>query len=129
MSAANLIKHTTPNGERFEASVSCKPADSISNMGWVTFDARLSNVFRLTLVGNVTLHGPSNGEDCQRVIVILTQDGVGGRTLTLGTNISVGTDLATVTLSSAVGAIDYLGLMYNAVTGDWHVVSFIKGFS
>jgi hypothetical protein len=71
--------------------------------GAVTLDCTQGNTQYATLTGNVTLT-PSGALECQKVMLILTQDGSGSHTLTLpsGTLYSGGVK----SLSTAAGAID-----------------------
>ena len=92
----------------------------------VTWDASQYDMGIMTLGGNVTM-GFANGSNGQMFRVRIKQGSPGGFTLTL-TGCKLGTDLTAVTLSTAVGATDYLGVVYNSDTGNWDVVSFARGF-
>jgi len=92
----------------------------------MTWDASQYDMGVVVLTGNVTM-AFSNGSNGQMFRVRMKQGGSGGYTLTL-TGCKLGTDLTAVTLSTTVGAADYLGVVYNSDTGNWDVVSFARGF-
>ena len=58
-----------------------------------------------------------------------TQDGTGGRTITLGSDFRFGTDITAISLSTAPNVTDYFGAIYNSSAGKWDVIAFIKGYS
>ena len=93
----------------------------------VTLDTRTSQLFNITLAGTLTLN-LSNGLDGQLVIVRLTQDAAGSRTLIFGASIRASTDLPTAAISSTPGKTDYLGFRFNAVVAKFDYVGLIKGF-
>ncbi|MDN5274275.1 MAG: hypothetical protein JWP06_176 [Candidatus Saccharibacteria bacterium] len=94
----------------------------------IATDASLGNLFRVTLGGNRTLGNPTNPIDGQKVIWELIQDVTGSRTITLGSNFTLGTDITSITLTTAVNKRDFLGAVYNATTGKWYVIAFTKGY-
>ena len=97
----------------------------------ISLDASLGNHFRVTLGGNRTLAAPTNPTDGQRIMIEVIQDGTGGRALTLttGTNgFAFGTDITGITLSTAIGARDFIGAVYNSTAQRWYVIAFVKGY-
>lgn len=94
----------------------------------ITPVATASNHFRCVLTGAVTLAAPTGGLDGQKITVELVQDSTGGRTLTLGAGIGLGSDITAVTLSTAANKIDYLALIYNGSASKWHVVGVVRGY-
>jgi hypothetical protein len=98
----------------------------------IALDASLGNHFRVTLGGNRTLDIPSNPVDGQKIMIEVIQDATGSRTLTLTTGSSgsfaYGTDITTITLSTAANARDFIGAVYNSTAQRWYVIAFIKGY-
>jgi len=94
----------------------------------VTVPASAGNHFRLTLTGNATLGTPQNPADGQKMKVEIIQDGVGSRTLAYSGAYVFGTDIPQPVLSTGPGKRDFLGLIYNAVTGLWYLVACIHNF-
>lgn len=94
----------------------------------ITTDASQGNHFRVTLGGNRTLANPSNPTDGQRMLFEITQDGAGGRTLTLGSNFKLGTDISSTTLSTTANARDYIGVIYRASAGKFEVIGLARGY-
>lgn len=71
----------------------------------VTPDFSLSNCFTLTPVQNFTLANPTNTVVSAIYKIIVTQDGTGSRTITLGSNFKTN---AAFTLSTAPGSVDVI---------------------
>ena len=95
--------------------------------GAVTLDPTLGDFFELTLIGNVTLN-VSPGLNGQNLVARLKQDATGSRIFTAGANLTFGSDITEVVLSTLAGKFDYLGLRYHSVSAKWHVVGLIKGY-
>lgn len=91
-------------------------------------DASLGNYFRCTLTNNFTLSDPTNAVDGQKIMWELIQDGSGNRVITLDTKFALGTDIATVVLSTAINKRDFLGVVYNSTTDKFYVIAFVKGY-
>lgn len=79
-------------------------------------DCTLGDIFETTLTGAATLANPTNMVDGQTMRWRFTQDGTGGRILSLGTAFN-----GTFTLSTAASAVDYLQATYNAATTNWDI--------
>lgn len=105
-----------------QAQVSSKQTDSYT----ATYapDLSLSNLFEMTLTGNVSLANPTNGVAGGVYTIVFIQDGTGNRTLTLsGSGYKTN---KTITLSTAAGARDVLTLIYKSSTEVF--VLFVPGF-
>lgn len=94
----------------------------------IAVDASLSNRFRVTLGGNRTLGNPTNAVDGQTLVFEIIQDGSGNRTLALDTKFALGTDISSVTLSTAADKRDFLTVTYNSTADKFYVVAFVKGY-
>lgn len=107
------------------------PPVALVDAATIATNAALGNLFRVTLGGNRTLGAPTNPVDGQRVLWEITQDGIGGRTLALAGGaggFAFGTDITAVTLTTAAGATDVLGAIYNAAADRWRVLAFAGGY-
>jgi uncharacterized protein YvpB len=104
------------------------PPVALTDAATIATDASLSNQFRVTLGGNRTLGNPTNPTDGQKVMWEIIQDGTGSRTITLDTNFAFGTDIASITLTTAINKRDFLGAVYNSTAGKWYVIAFVKGY-
>jgi hypothetical protein len=104
-----------------------EPPVSLSDAATVATDASTGSFFKVVLGGNRTLGNPTNSTNGQIIRWQIIQDGTGTRTLTLGTNFDKGP--LTVTLSTAINAVDYLSAIYYSTSSKWHVLGFIKGYS
>lgn len=101
---------------------------ALTDAATIAVDAALGDQFTVTLGGNRTLGNPTNATHGQMVIFAIRQDGTGTRTLALGSNYRLGTDITTVVLSTAVNKTDYLGVRYNSADTKWDVIAFVKGY-
>ncbi|HKU18825.1 MAG TPA: hypothetical protein VJP80_06155 [Candidatus Saccharimonadales bacterium] len=101
---------------------------TLTDAATIATDASLGSHFRVTLGGNRTLGNPTNSTDGQKVMWELIQDGTGSRTITLGGNFALGSDISSVTLTTTAGKRDFLGAVYNAAAGKWYVIAFTKGY-
>lgn len=97
----------------------------------VTPDAATASQFKLVATSNFILAAPINMLDGQKMTIRITQDGTGGRVMTLAAAYRYSTYLtsAFVVLSSLPGATDYLGIEYNADAGKFDIVAFVPGVS
>lgn len=102
--------------------------DVLTDAATIAVDASLGNDFTVTLGGNRTLGNPTNPVNGQKILFAIRQDGAGNRTLTLGSDYRLGTDVPSVTLSTAANKTDYLGVRYNATDAKWDVLAFTKGY-
>lgn len=98
----------------------------------ITTDASLGSLFYLSFtsgIGNTRVLGnPTNPVDGQRLTWAFKQDPSGNRVITFDTKFAFGTDLPSVTLSTASGKIDYLSTIYNLTNDKHHTVSLVRGF-
>lgn len=102
---------------------------SVTYAASVTLSATASNFYDIPLTGNITVNISTTGAiDAKAITVRFKQDATGSRTLTWGTGVGLGTDLASTTLSTGANKTDYVGLVYSAAAGKWHVVSFLRGY-
>ncbi|HEV2412200.1 MAG TPA: hypothetical protein VGS28_00110 [Candidatus Saccharimonadales bacterium] len=95
----------------------------------IALNASLGNTFTVTIAGSRTLSNPSNPTDGQRIIVAVTQGTGGSFTLSYGNLYEFSANLPSPTLSTTAGMTDYLGFIYNAVSGKWRFLAFLGGFS
>lgn len=97
--------------------------------GSVNIDASVSSQFSLVATSNFTLNAPTGMLDGQKITVRITQDGTGGRIMTLDAAYRYSTYLTNtfVVLSAAPNATDYLGVEYNADAGAFDIIAFVPG--
>jgi hypothetical protein len=96
----------------------------------ITPDAALGNHFRVTIGGNRTLANPSNlSQDGQKILIEVTQDATGSRTLAYGTKYAFSTDVPQPVLTTGAGKTDYLGFVYKASTDKLHLLGVNRGFA
>lgn len=92
----------------------------------MTADFSRADTVKVTLGGNPTIT-LSGAQDKQKCILELTQDDVGGRTVTL-VNHRFGSDLTSITLSTGAGLTDKIGFIYDAAAGKFDVVALARGY-
>jgi hypothetical protein len=93
----------------------------------IAVNAKLGNIFAVTLGGNRTLSNPTNPVDGQSIKVRITQDGAGSRTLAYGTAYNFGTAGAP-TLTTTAAKTDILGFEYVAAKTQWCYLGTAPGF-
>jgi hypothetical protein len=104
------------------------PPVPLTDASTIATDASQGNHFRVILTGNHTLGNPTNPTDGQKVMWEIIQDGTGSRTITLDTQFALGTDIASITLTTTASKRDFLGAVYNATATKWYVIAFVKGY-
>lgn len=99
----------------------------LTGTGTVTPDASTAGAFTMIVSGNVTLNGPSNPTNLQKVIFRILNDASHTVTLATGSgNFRFGTDIPSYT--NSVSLTDYIGAIYNSTAVRWDVVSVNQGF-
>lgn len=98
----------------------------VSYAASITVNCQLSNVFTTTLTGNITTTTLSNPQDGQTINWFLTQDGVGGKTITWPASFRWPGSMSR-TLSTAANAVDLLTATYRTSASAWYV-TLLKGF-
>jgi hypothetical protein len=110
---------------------------TLTDAATIAVDASKGNYFRVTLGGNRTLGAPTLPPGSARAdgMVIwfeVTQDGTGSRTLaytsTAGGYIFA-SGLASPTLTTTAGAVDWLEFQYSTTAGKWRHTSRVLGFA
>ena len=95
----------------------------------ITPDCDTTDVGTVTIGGSRTLANPigtpTNG---QKLLFRITQGTGGNFSLSFGTSYKFGSDIPSITLSTAAAATDYIGCIYNSTTSKWDVIAFIKGY-
>jgi hypothetical protein len=86
---------------------------ALTDAATITPDASLSDVFTVTLGGNRTLANPSNLAPGQMLMITVSQDGTGNRTLAYGNIWTF--DGGTPTLSTSASAVDLIRGHYDGV--------------
>lgn len=114
VSVNTSIHPTLSNGGTFNGSISTTPA-VISANGPTTLSCTASNVFDVTLTGNITLNIPSNLIVGAVFFVILRQDAAGNRTCTFDSAFKF--ENGTInTLTSTPNGIDLLRVCVSSPT-------------
>jgi len=116
------MSHTTITaGYVAPAVVALKDASTIA------VHASAGNDFRVTISGHRTIANPSSPVDGQRITFQIRQGSGGGFGVTWGGQYSFGA-AGRPTLSSAGGATDVIGFIYNGDMGSWLCVGSALGF-
>jgi hypothetical protein len=82
---------------------------------------------RITLTGNVTFTF-SGAVDGQRLVLEIIQDATGSRTITWPASVVFGSDVTSYVPSTTGSLRDFVGLLYNATSGKYYVVSIARGY-
>lgn len=120
----------TTAGLIVNAAASTAPAASVNSGTAVSLDCSKSNVFRVTMTGNVPSGSTSltNAADGQTINIFVTQDATGGRTWAFASASFCWPGGTVGVLSTAAGALDLLCLTWNATLGKW-MATISKGFA
>jgi hypothetical protein len=89
-------------------------------------DARLGCVFSILLTRDCTLSAPTGATHGQPILVIVTQDDVGGHQLSLGPGFNLGDVEYEIALGA--GKRSYLGFIYNGDEKVFDLVPPLKGY-
>lgn len=92
-----------------------------------TIDWTATDISKLTLTGNATITN-SGAVDGQKLLLEVKQDGTGSRTISFTSEVRYGSDITSLTLSTAPNKLDRIGLIYNASASKYDVIAFVKGF-
>ena len=104
---------------------------TLADAATITWNASQGNHQRVTLAGNRTINGGTGGRDGQKVALQFVQDATGSRTVTFAggnTGFNFGTDVDGCTLSTGALSSDYVGVLFNAITSLWEVVTCTHGY-
>ncbi len=101
---------------------------TLTDAATIAVNATLGNQFTVTLGGNRTLGNPTGAVNGQLLLFVLRQDSSGGRTLALDTKFRFGTDITSITISTAINKTDYLLVRYHSSDDKFDVLDFRKGF-
>lgn len=124
-SPTGSIGTTAPVGGRFTFAHTAPVALTFNTTQ--ALDCSLSNVFTLTMTGNISSWSVSNPKDGQTVNIFITQDGTGNRTMVWPTNTRWPGGTAGV-LSTAANAVDLFVATYRASNTSWYA-TLAKGFA
>jgi hypothetical protein len=86
-----------------------------------------ADVVRITLAGNTTFTFTGAQND-QRLMLELTQDATGGRSVTWPANLRYSGTIPAIALSTAGGRLDRIGFIYRAGTNTYDVIAIAIGF-
>lgn len=116
-------------GDGSWSSVSVSPSVStVSYSATVSTDASSGDIFDITLTGNVTLSNPTNPTNGKTLRWRLTQDGSGGRTVTLGNKFALPASVPSLEFSAAANKTDILAATYHQPSDKWQVVALVTGY-
>ena len=95
---------------------------STPSINWAGID-----VSKITLTGNATITN-TGAVDGQKMLLEVTQDGAGSRTISFTSETRFGTDITAITLSTTASKTDRIGLVYNSAASKYDVIAFVKGY-
>ncbi len=96
----------------------------------ISTDATQGNHFRVTITGdNHTLAAPTGGQDGQKIIYEIIQDGSGSHGMYFSAVFDFGYIGAPDLSLEPANKHSYLGCVYNSALGKWHVIAISKGYN
>lgn len=125
---AHAAQHLSGGDDPLSLQILFPAPVTLSDGATINTDASLSTHFRVTLGGNRMLANPTGASDGQRITWEIIQDGTGSRILSYDTKFTFGIDVTSPVLSTAAGARDFIGAVYNATTDKFYVTGFSRGF-
>lgn len=103
---------------------------TLTDAATIAIDAGIANGFKVTLGGARTLGNPTNPKGGGQVIVIkVSQDGAGTRTLAYDTKYRFSTGLPQPVVTTGANKFDYIGFIYNAADDKWDFIALVQGFN
>lgn len=127
--AATVGQSALKAGTAFTGAV-VEAAVALTFATTIALDASLGNTFRVTLTASTgTLGAPSNPTDNQKIVVEVTQDGTGSRTLAYNSVFQFPTANPAPTLSTAANSTDWLMFIYNSSKTKWRFAGALLGFT
>jgi hypothetical protein len=100
---------------------------TVSYSATPTIDWTAKDVSKITLTGSAVITN-TGAVDGQKMILQVEQGGSGGYTVSFTSETKFGTSFTSITLSTAVGAMDMIGLVYSAINNKYNIVSFAAGY-
>jgi hypothetical protein len=102
---------------------------ALTDAATIGVDASSGSKFSLTWSGTRNLGNPSNPQaDGQLLLFRFIQGNSGPRILIFQSQYRFSLDIPSPTLSSTVGAVDYLGFIYNLAANKWDCIAKVFGF-
>jgi len=101
---------------------------SLSDGPEIAVDASLGNDFRVTIAASRFLATPTNPTAGQQIVFQVTQGGGGCCVVTWDTAYKFPATLSPPVLSTAPRQTDLLGFRYDASSGSWLLMAFVRGF-
>lgn len=93
----------------------------------MTLNWSSTDLIRITLEGDTILTF-TGGADGQRLLLELTQDANGLRSVTWPANLRYSTSIPAIALSNAPGRLDRVGFLYRAASNTYDVIALALGF-
>ena len=87
---------------------------ALADASHIVTDASLGNTFMVTIAGNRTMDNPSNLTDGQKILYRIDQGTGGSRLITWDTKFHFSSDVPQPTLSTSVGARDYVQFIFDS---------------
>jgi hypothetical protein len=130
---AGHLKSTSNNGESVASIYIDSPITYSPTVVYLSYyptiliDAKLGEVFDVTLSGDTVLENPLNPTNGKTIRFRITQDGVGGRMVALGSKFNA-PGMAGVQWSTDPDKMDILTATYHEGRDKWDIVYFIGGY-
>ncbi len=101
---------------------------TLTDAATIAVNAALGREFRVTLTASRTMGNPSNLVDGQRLLFRIEQGGSGSYTVTWSSKYRFSTDVPSPTLSTTVGAADFVFFNYNAGDDKLDCLGWARGY-
>lgn len=91
----------------------------------VNIDWSQGDIAVLTLTGDCTISMTGTRKKC---LLRLVQDATGGHAIAFDSTVRFGSDIPSITLSTAGGKVDYIGLVFNSDAGKFDLIAYTRGY-
>jgi hypothetical protein len=102
-------------------------AKSVAFADPLTLDWSDAETIDLTLTDNVSALTMTGASDGQRCTLRVKQGGTGSYTISLPPNVRMNDDIPALSLSTAVGKLDFVGFQYHGADAKYDLVATTKG--
>lgn len=91
----------------------------------VTIDWSQGDIAVLALAGDCAISMTGTRKKC---LLRLVQDATGGHSVAFDATVRFGSDIPSVTLSTAGNKVDYIGFVFNAAAGKFDLIAYTRGY-
>lgn len=124
----NMLSYSSGiQGEKGDTGVYVPTTETVNWANMLNLITSSRDLLRITLGGTDTNISLQPGADGQKLMLELKQ-GTGNNLVSWGSSIAFGEDIKSVTLSTEINKIDYVGLIYSDPANTWRLIAYSRGY-